>query len=244
MVEEVKDIHLSLVIPAYNEEPRIKNTLECVYEFLSTQDYSYEVVLCNDGSDDTTGSIAQSFLDKKPNFQLLNLPHRGKGAAVKEGMLVARGQNIFMCDADLAMSLDQINLFLAEMSKGFDIAIGSRELVESRRFEEPRLRYFAGRVFNLFVKFIAIRKYRDTQCGFKCFSSKSARKIFPLLKTSGWAFDVEVLLLADRWGYSVSEIPIDWHHGSDSKVKFGSAVFQMVKDIFIMRIRFLFSIWN
>ncbi len=240
----MKDIYLSLVIPAYNEAHRIKHTLECVYEFLSTQNYSYEVVLCNDGSNDATGTIAQAFLDKKSNSLLLNLPHRGKGSAVKEGMLAAKGQNIFMCDADLAMSLDQINLFLDEMTKGFDIAIGSRELRESHRFEESKLRYFAGRIFNLFVKYIAIRKYRDTQCGFKCFSSRSAHKIFPLLKTSGWAFDVEVLLLADRWGYSVSEVPIDWHHGTDSKVKFGSAIFQMIKDIFLMRIRIIFSVWN
>ena len=244
MAKEVTDIYLSLVIPAYNEAHRIRDTLECVYEFLSTQDYSYEVVLCNDGSNDATGTIAQAFLEEKSNFQQLNLPHRGKGSAVKEGMMVARGQNIFMCDADLAMSLDQIYLFLEEMMKGFDIAIGSRELMGSHRFEEPKIRYFAGRIFNLFVKFIAIRKYRDTQCGLKCFSSKSAYKIFSSLKTSGWAFDVEVLLLADRWGYSVSEVAIDWHHGTDSKVKFRSAFFQMVKDIFLMRVRLLFSVLN
>jgi len=244
VTKEVTDIYLSLVIPAYNEEHRIRHTLERVFDFLSTQDYSFEVVLCNDGSNDATRTIAQAFLDEKPNFQLLNLPHKGKGSAVKEGMLVAQGQNIFMCDADLAMSLDQIDLFLDEMREGFDIVIGSRELMGSRRFEEPKLRYFAGRIFNLFIKFIAIRKYRDTQCGFKCFSSKSAQKIFSLVKINGWAFDVEVLLLADRLGYSVSEVPIDWHHGTESKVKFGSAALQMVKDIFLMRVRLLFSVRN
>ena len=236
MVEEVKDIHLSLVIPAYNEEPRIKNTLECVYEFLSTQDYSYEVVLCNDGSDDTTGSIAQSFLDKKPNFQLLNLPHRGKGAAVKEGMLVARGQNIFMCDADLAMSLDQINLFLAEMSKGFDIAIGSRELVESRRFEEPRLRYFAGRVFNLFVKFIAIRKYRDTQCGFKLINGLKGRKIIEHSIINKFCIDVEILYLAKKFDLKVYEIGINWINNKDSSVNLIKDSFNMFSDLIKIKI--------
>ena len=120
MAREVTDIYLSLVIPAYNEAHRIRHTLECVYKFLGTQDYSYEVVLCNDGSNDSTGSIAKAFLDEKSNFQLLNLPHKGKGSAVKAGMIAARGQNIFMCDADLAMPLDQINLFLDEMAKGYD----------------------------------------------------------------------------------------------------------------------------
>lgn len=244
MAREVTDIYLSLVIPAYNEAHRIRHTLECVYKFLGTQDYSYEVVLCNDGSNDSTGSIAKAFLDEKSNFQLLNLPHKGKGSAVKAGMIAARGQNIFMCDADLAMSLDQINLFLDEMAKGYDIAIGSRELRESHRYKEPKRRYIAGRIFNLFVKFIAIRKYRDTQCGFKCFTSRSAYKIFSSTKISGWAFDVEVLMLAERWGYSVSEVPIDWYHGTDSKVKFGLAVFQMLKDIFLTRVRLLFSVRN
>ncbi len=244
MVKEVSDIFLSLVIPAYNEAHRIRHTLESVYEFLSTQDYSYEVILCNDGSNDSTGTIAQAFLAGKSNSKILDLTHKGKGAAVKEGMLAARGQNVFMCDADLAMSLEQINLFLDEMSKGFDIAIGSRELMGSHRIEEPKLRYFAGRMFNLIVKFMAIRKYRDTQCGFKCFSSKSAYKIFSSVKTDGWAFDVEVLLLAGRWGYSVSEVPIKWHHGTNSKVKFTSAAFEMLRDIFLMRIRLLFSAQN
>lgn len=240
----MNDIYLSLVIPAYNEAQRITHTLECVYKFLSSQDYSYEVILCNDGSNDSTGTIAKAFFDGKSNFQLLTLSHKGKGSAVKAGMLAARGQNIFMCDADLAMSLDQIDLFLNEIGKGFDIAIGSRELEASHRYEEPRLRYLGGRIFNLLVKFIAIRKYHDTQCGFKCFTSKSAHKIFESIKTSGWAFDVEVLMLADRWGYSVSEVPIHWRHGTGSKVKFGSAIFQMVKDIFLTRVRLLFLARN
>ena len=235
------DIHLSIVIPTYNESHGIKQTLDAIYEYLGDQNYSYEVILCDDGSYDLTTRIAKEFFGGKSYFQILSLSHKGKGSAVKTGMVTARGQYRFMCDADLAMPLDQIERFLKEITNGCDIAIGSRELTDSKRFGEPILRYFAGRVFNLFVKFVAIRKYQDTQCGFKCFSSEAADKIFPLVRTNGWAFDVEVLLLADRYGFSVSQVPIDWRHGKKSKVDLRSAALQMIRDIFLTRVRLLMS---
>lgn len=235
------DIHLSVVIPTYNESYRIKQSLNAIYEYLGNQNYSYEVVLCDDGSDDLTNEIAKESFGKKSNFQILSLSHKGKGSAVKTGMVAAQSRYRFMCDADLAMPFDQIERFLKEMTNGFDIAIGSRELTESKRFGEPILRYLAGRVFNFFIKFVAIRKYQDTQCGFKCFSSEAADKIFPLVKTNGWAFDVEVLLLADKYGFSVSQVPIDWRHGEDSKVDLWSAALQMIRDIFLTRVRLLMS---
>ena len=210
------DIHLSIVIPAYNESHRIKQTLDAIYEYLGNQNYSYEIILCDDGSYDSTLRISREFFGSKSNFQILSLPLKGKGSAGKTGMMTAQGQYRFMCDADLAMPLEQIERFLKEMTDGCDIAIGSRELTDSKRLGEPILRYFAGRVFNLFVKLIAIRKYQDTQCGFKCFSSQAADKIFPLVRTKGWAFDVEVLLLADKYGFSLCQVPIDWSHGEDS----------------------------
>ncbi len=233
------DIYLSIVIPTYNESHKIKHTLDAIYEYLGNQNYSYEVILCDDGSYDLTTKIAKESFGKKSNFQILSLPHKGKGSAVKSGMVTAQGRYRFMCDADLAMPFDQIERFLKEMTNDCDIAIGSRELTDSKRFGEPMLRYFAGRVFNLFVKFVAIRKYQDTQCGFKCFSSEAGDKIFPLVRTNGWAFDVEVLLLADKYGFSVSQVPIDWHHGEDSKVDLRSAALQMIRDIFLTRVRLL-----
>lgn len=233
------DIYLSIVIPTYNESDSIKHTLDAIYEYLGNQNYSYEVILCDDGSYDLTTKIAKESFGKKSNFQILSLPHKGKGSAVKSGMVTAQGRYRFMCDADLAMPFDQIERFLKEMTNDCDIAIGSRELTDSKIFGEPMLRYFAGRVFNLFVKFVAIRKYQDTQCGFKCFSSEAGDKIFPLVRTNGWAFDVEVLLLADKYGFSVSQVPIDWHHGEDSKVDLRSAALQMIRDIFLTRVRLL-----
>ena len=238
------DIDLSLIIPSYNESRRIKMSLVTIYEYLSNQKYSYEVILCDDGSYDSTLSIARDFSQGKSNFHILSLPDKGKGSAVKAGMIAARGKYRFMCDADLAMPLEQIKLFLTELKNGCDIAIGSRELIGSNRYEEPKFRYLSGRIFNLFVKVVALRKYSDTQCGFKCFSSEAAEKIFPVLKTKGWAFDVEALLLAERHRFLVSEIPINWYHGEESKVKFRSAVFQMAKDILFMRIRLFFSTGN
>ena len=235
------DIHLSIVIPAYNESHRIKQTLDAICEYLGNQNYSYEIILCDDGSYDSTLRISREFFGSKSNFQILSLPHKGKGSAVKTGMMTAQGQYRFMCDADLAMPLEQIERFLKEMTHGCDIAIGSRELTDSKRLGEPILRYFAGRVFNLFVKLIAIRKYQDTQCGFKCFSSQAADKIFPLVRTKGWAFDVEVLLLADKYGFSLCQVPIDWRHGEDSKVDLCSAALQMIRDIFLTRVRLLLS---
>ena len=236
--------YLSIIIPAHNEAKRLPTTLASINDYMSGQSYDFEIIVVENGSQDGTANVVEAHAVDHDHVHLIKVPERGKGIAVRTGMLAANGEYRFMCDADLSMPISQIDRFLPPESSNYDIAMGSREIVGSIRFHEPAFTHVRGRIFSNFVKLMVLPGFEDTQCGFKCFSSKSARKIFPLLKTSGWAFDVEVLLLADRWGYSVSEIPIDWHHGSDSKVKFGSAVFQMVKDIFLMRIRFLFSIWN
>ncbi len=208
---------LSLVIPAFNEEQRILPTLKQVTDYLSAQSYTWAVLVVDDGSSDTTAALVQGFTEQYPEVSLFSIPHAGKGSAVRAGMLQTTGEYRFLCDADLSMPIDHLERFLPPQRTDFDIAIGSREAPGARRFQEPRLRHLQGRLFNLFVRLLAVPGIRDTQCGFKCFRGEVAQALFTLQRFPGWGFDVEVLFLARRLGLSVVEVPIDWYHHSDSR---------------------------
>ena len=208
---------LSVVIPAYNEEQRILPTLQRVTGYLGAQAYTWTVVVADDGSTDRTAAVVEEFAKGQPNFSLLSLPHAGKGSAVRAGMLHATGAYRFLCDADLSMPIEQLERFLPPRLTEFDIAVGSREAPGAHRFNEPYTRHLQGRLFNLFVRLIAVPDINDTQCGFKCFRAEVAESLFSLQRTSGWSFDVEVLFLARRLGLRLLEVPIDWHHDPDSR---------------------------
>ena len=210
---------LSVVIPAFNEESRIGLTLEQVCSYLSSQDFGWEVVVSDDGSDDSTSLIVSSFADGMPQVRLLTLEHRGKGWAVQQGMLAADGTFRFLCDADLSMPVEQIVRFLPPKVENADIVVGSRELPDSRRIGEPWRRHFMGRVFNLIIQGLALPGIRDTQCGFKCFKAETTAALFERQELAGFAFDVEVLYLARRAGLDIREVAIDWHYREGSKVR-------------------------
>ena len=229
---------LSVVIPSYNEERRIVPTLEEVLRYLHARPYSWEVLVVDDGSTDGTAAIASAFARKvEAPVRVLTVPHRGKGWAVKRGMLAATGRYRFMADADLAMPIEQLDAFLDRMEEGYDIVIGSRQIAGARRYDESASRHVMGRVFNWVVRNLAVARFQDTQCGFKCFRGEVADELFGVQKTDGFAFDVEILYVAAKRGLRVLEMPIDWYHQRASKVRAVTDTFLMLSDILMIRLR-------
>ncbi|MEN6409983.1 MAG: glycosyltransferase, partial [Anaerolineaceae bacterium] len=161
--------YLSIIVPAYNEEQRLPHTLGALDTFITAQPYSVEVLVVENGSSDRTLELAQSAAARYPWLRVLHEEQSGKGLAVKRGMLSARGEFRFICDADLSMPVEEINHFLPPVLTGVDVAIGSREAPGAVRYNEPAHRHFIGRAFNLLVKMIVLPGLEDTQCGFKCF---------------------------------------------------------------------------
>jgi dolichyl-phosphate beta-glucosyltransferase len=209
---------LSIIIPAYNEQERLPTSLDQVVEFAARQDYGIEVIVVNNNSSDRTPEIAADYASRYECIRALDEPHQGKGAAVKAGIMAGKGDYLFVCDADFSMPVEEIAKFMPPALNGYDIAIASRELPDSRRIEEPDYRHLMGRVFNFVVRVLAIPKLNDTQCGFKVFSRDVAEKVFPMQTIDGWAFDVEILFIAQRLGYSIVEVPITWHYMPQSRI--------------------------
>lgn len=209
---------LSIIIPAYNEEARLPDSLSQIGDFVTRQSYATEVLVVNNNSSDRTPEIVAEFAARQPHLRLLHEPRQGKGAAVKTGMLAARGDYLFICDADLSMPVEEINKFLPPALDDYDVAIASREVPGAERFDEPHYRHVMGRVFNFIVRVLAIPRIQDTQCGFKVFRNDVARRVFPLQMIDGWAFDVEVLFIARRHGFKLVEVPINWYYRESSRI--------------------------
>jgi glycosyltransferase involved in cell wall biosynthesis len=229
------DVFLSIVIPAHNEERRLPTTLEQTHAFLQVQPYAAEVLIVENGSQDQTYQIAQEFAHAYSQFRVLRETERGKGLAVKRGMLEATGAYRFMCDADLSMPVTEINRFLPPARTGFDIAIASREAPGAVRYNEPSYRHLGGRLINTIIRLLALPGLNDTQCGFKCFRAGVAEDLFRHQTLTGWSFDIELLYIARRRGYQVIEIPIPWYFNPDSKLSAVQDAFKMGLDIFSIR---------
>ncbi|HDN80281.1 MAG: glycosyltransferase family 2 protein [Chloroflexi bacterium] len=241
-----REIFLSLVIPAYNEEKRLPGTLEKVLDYLARQDYTSEVIVVDDGSEDGTPSVVESFQKSHPNLRLIRNDHRGKGYAVRTGVLAAQGRYIVFSDADLATPIEELPKLLEPLQSGYDVAIGSREGLGARRYGEPWHRHLMGRVFNFLVRLLVVGHYQDTQCGFKGFRREAGHELFRRVRLYGeeagvikggavTAFDVEVLLLAHKRGYKVKEVPVEWYYGENTKVNPLRDSIRMLKDIFMVR---------
>ena len=231
----LKEPYLSIIVPAYNEEKRILATLEQLLEYAKRQSYHTEVLVVSDGSTDATASLVRGLAGAHPELLLLEREHRGKGHAVKVGMLEARGAYRFLCDADLAMPVEEIGGFLPPVLEGVDVAVGSREVSGARRYHEPAYRHLMGRLFNWTVRALAVRGIRDTQCGFKCFTSDAARRLFSQQRLDGFGFDVEALFLAQRYGLHIVEVPINWYYQAESKVRPVRDALRMLADLFRVR---------
>jgi len=232
-------MRLSVIIPAYNEEKRLPKTLREIDRYLSKQDYDYEILVVNDGSKDRTVEVATSLIPKIKNLKVTGYSiNQGKGYAVQFGMLEARGDYRIFTDADNSTSIDQIEKMWPELERGYDIIIGSRD-IRGAILDPPQpwLRHILlGEGFKLYRKLvIGLWDIEDTQCGFKCFTKRAAETIFPKCKISRFAFDPEILIIANKLGYKIKEIPVYWKNDLESKVNFKS-IFKMALDL--IKIRF------
>ena len=226
---------LSIVIPAHNEETRLPGTLEQVFRFLEGQDFSAEVIVVENGSNDRTYEIARGFAKEHPTLRVIQNDWRGKGLAVQRGVKEAKGEYVFLCDADLSMPIEEIGKFLPPQLQNMDIAIASREAPGSVRYNEPYYRHLTGRVFNTLIRWLVLPTLQDTQCGFKCIRAEVARDIFRYQTLTGWAFDVELLFIARHHGYSIVEIPIHWYFNADSKISVFRDSLRMFLDLLAIR---------
>ena len=230
-------VFLSVIIPVFNEEPRIKNTLDQALTYLECFPCPWELVLADDGSQDSSRELIVPYVARYPNVRLLTLPHRGKGWAVKQGMLAATGRFRLMSDADLSVPIEQVDRLLEAASEGVDVALGSREADGARRIGEPEGRHVMGRVYNLLVRLLAVPGLKDTQCGFKCYRGEAAPILFGAQTLDGFGFDVEVLYLARKSGMTIREIGVDWHYREHSKVRPVRDALRMGLDLLRMRWR-------
>jgi glycosyltransferase involved in cell wall biosynthesis len=226
---------LSIIIPAFNEETRLPNTLEQIVAFLQEQSYAAEVLVVENGSRDRTFEIASGFAQRYPNLYVFQQKQKGKGNAVRHGMLEARGEYRFMCDADLSMPIAELSKFLTPTLNGADIAIASREVKGAVRYNEPYLRHLTGRVFNNLIRLLVLPGLQDTQCGFKCFRAQVVEAIFSYQTLNGWSFDVEILYIAQRKGYRIREVPIHWYFSADTKISILRDSWHMFLDLLVIR---------
>ena len=228
-------IDLSIVIPAYNEAGRIGPTLDRLIAALDPLPLPWEILVADDGSTDDTAAIVGATAAREPRVRVLRLPHRGKGATLRDGLLAAAGTRRFLCDADLSMPPAQIGRFLAVLPSQCDIAIGSREGAGAVRIGEPLHRHLLGRVFNTLVRAMVLPGIQDTQCGFKLFTAEAVQAVLPTTAIDGWSFDVELLASARAQGWRIREVPIEWHYGQASRLRVLPHSFEMLRDLFRIR---------
>jgi glycosyltransferase involved in cell wall biosynthesis len=226
---------LSIVIPAYNEENRLPHTLDEVAAFLNAQPYTAEIVIVENGSHDRTWEIACDYARRYPMIHPIQSQQRGKGLAVKRGMLEACGEYRFMCDVDFSMPIQEINRFFPPAIPQAEIVIASREAPGAVRYNEPEYRHVVGRIYNLIIRLLALPGLQDTQCGFKCFRGDLAEELFQLQTLTGWSFDVEVLFVARQRGYQIKELPVPWYFNDQSKVRVLHDSLRMALDLLTIR---------
>ena len=220
-------MRLSVIIPAYNEEKRLYNTLKEIDKYLLGQNYDSEIIVVSDGSTDKTANVVREAMKTIKNLRLIdNKQNKGKGFVVRQGMLEAKGEFRLFTDADNSTTIDHIEKFWPYFEEGFDIVIGSR-VVKGAVLDPPQswFRRQTGRAFRLLTNiFTGLWEIKDTQCGFKCFTKRSVEDIFPRCRIDRFSFDVEMLVIAKLLGYKIKEVPIRWVNDPHSKVKLKNMV--------------------
>lgn len=242
-----KTPYLSVVIPSYNEEKNLRRgVLDEVLSYLKKQKYDWELLLSDDGSSDDTPKNLDAFAKKDARITVIHNPHAGKGPTVQAGMLAAKGEKRLFTDFDQSTPLSEVEELLNLSDQGYDVVIGSREVVGAKRDDEPWYRHMMGRGFNMLVRSLAVPGIMDTQCGFKLFNADAGKTLFSRLYVYGnagprhdaftGAFDVELLFLARKYGYKIKEAPVIWHHHETDRVSPVKDSLRMLKDIIRVRI--------
>ncbi len=236
---------MTIVIPAYNEAHRLPETLRRTAAFIKSRPEPLDILVVNNNSRDATSEIVQDFARSHPCCAMVNQPIQGKGAAVRKGMLEGRGRYLFIADADLAMPIEELPRFFPQTLGGdYDLAIGSREAPGAHRYNEPWYRHLMGRVFNPFVRLMAVPDIQDTQCGFKSFRREIAHDLFQTQKIDGFAFDVEVLAIARHRGYKILEVGIPWYYGPGSSINPIRDTLRMIREVLHIRRNLKSGLYN
>ena len=237
---------LSIVIPAFNEEARLGRTLEDYLAYCRRGNRQVEVIVVDDGSLDRTSQVVNGFSLEHPEVRLIRLAeNQGKGQAVRSGVVNARGRRILFADADGATPLSELERLEAAIEAGAHVAIGSRALQDGRVKVKARLyRRAIGRIFHGIVELLTVPGVKDTQCGFKLFRGDVAHDLFSRMRVRGFSFDVEVLMMAQRRGYTIAEVPVNWTHQPGSKVNLVTDSARMFRDLFIIRGRCMRGQYN
>ena len=233
---------VSVIIPAYNEAVRLPMTLAATADYFAARGEAFEILVVDDGSTDETMAVVKDFAGRRAEISVQCLSYagnRGKGYAVRYGMLRASGERRVFCDADLATPAEEYEVVLAAMAaQNAPIGIGSRPLRNSNLLvHQPWYREQLGRGFNAAVQLLAVPGIADTQCGFKIFTADAAKAVFSTCRIDGFAFDSEALFIARRLGYAVAEVPIRWSHKDGSKVSMVRDGLRMLADL--SRIRWM-----
>lgn len=228
---------ISVVIPAFNEEARLEPTLRETAAYFRAQDRAAEILVVDDGSRDGTSALVARLARLYPEIRLFRLPgNRGKGYAVRVGVVNATGRLVLFADADGATPIAELERLEAAIDAGADVAIGSRALRASGVQVQARLyRRIIGRAFHLLVRTLAVRGIADTQCGFKLFRDSVAHDLFSRMRMNAFSFDVEVLLMASRAGYRIAEVPVNWTHKPGSRVNLALDSLRMARDLLVIR---------
>lgn len=228
---------LSVIIPAFNEILRLRKTLPELREFLRQTDFTWEVVLVDDGSEDDTSQIPQNIFTEN-EFQIVRYEtNRGKGYAVKKGVQASRGEFCLITDADLSTPLVEFLKLKTYLDQGYDIAIGSRALSESNVVvPQSGFRQGMGKGFNFLIKTLGLGDFMDTQCGFKYCRREKVLPIFSKMRINRFCFDVELLFIAKNWGLKIKEVPVEWHNCDSSKVHVIWSPIQMLWDLIKIRV--------
>ncbi|HEX8918832.1 MAG TPA: dolichyl-phosphate beta-glucosyltransferase [Chloroflexota bacterium] len=231
-----QDVVVSIVIPAYNEQGRLAVTLQAWLDFCATKPYASEIIVIDDGSTDQTSALVLDLARRRPQVRLHRLePNRGKGFAVKIGVLLSRGAYVFYVDADLNVAPEYVTQALTYLEGGYDVVVGTRSLKDYMRSERSLSRVTAGALFQLVRRLVTLPSIRDTQCGFKGFTRSAALVIFPRLTVSSFAFDIEVLFLARRFHDRIKEMPVTVVYRAGSTVKWRRHLLPALFDIIRVR---------
>ncbi|MBN1879437.1 glycosyltransferase family 2 protein [bacterium] len=215
---------LSIVIPAFNEEHDIESCVTSIISYLEGEKLQFEILAIDDGSTDHTLEQIRKLSARDPRIRALtNGSNHGKGYTVRHGMLESTGQEVLFTDVDLSTPIREYLKLKEFLDQGADVAFGSRALAKSQlKKKQPWYRIYLGRLANKAIQAVvpALRGIKDTQCGFKLFRGEVARRIFPLQRIERWGFDFEILHIARKYGYKVVEVPVEWSHSGDTRIRF------------------------